>query len=161
MASENAHQLLPWSANSPRYWMPFFISLEWNKNTFSTIVEWNLRNLQGWQFLILILCNIFLHSITGKWLCNINTLHNLYGWDNTVGCQYDTCSIRALTIPYVFDTYSIQYTCTWLKVSKSNILDFNNRVNGLGWSIQWIQQILVLKQNNHMCTIVLFTKYMY
>jgi len=35
-----------------------------------------------------------------------------------------------------YDTYSIRYTCTLLKVSKSRILDFNDKVNILGWSIQ-------------------------
>jgi len=55
--------------------------------------------------------------------------------------------------PCRYDTYSIQYTCTWLKVSKSWTLDFNNKVYVLGWSIQWIQQILVLKQNDHLCSV--------
>ena len=67
---------------------------------------------------------------------------------------------------YVFDTglanmirirYDI-HVCTWLKVSKSRILAFNNEVNVLGWSLRWIQQILVLKQNDHLfkciCTFV-------
>jgi len=47
--------------------------------------------------------------------------------------------------PCWYDTYSIRYTCTWLKVSKSIILYFNNKVNVLDWSIQWILQMLVLK----------------
>ena len=31
-----------------------------------------------------------------------------------------------------YDTYLIQYTCAQLKVSKSRILDFNNKVNVWG-----------------------------
>jgi len=58
-------------------------------------------------------------------------------------------SIRIRYGPCRYDTYSIRYTCTWLKVSKSRILDFNNKVNVLDWSIQWILQILVLKHNDH------------
>jgi len=33
------------------------------------------------------------------------------------------------------------------------IQSFNNKVNVLSWSIQWIQQILVLKQNDHLCSL--------
>jgi len=54
-------------------------------------------------------------------------------WDNTVSCRIDTNLIWNLPIQYIW------YTCTWLKVSKSRILDFNNKVNGLGWSIWRIQ----------------------
>jgi len=53
-------------------------------------------------------------------------------------------SLRIRYGPCRYDTYSIRYTCTRLKVSKSRILDFNNKVNVLDWSIQWILQILVL-----------------
>ena len=62
-------------------------------------------------------------------------------------------SIRIWYEPCWYDTYMIRYTCTWRKVSKSRILDFNNKVNVLGWSIQWIQQILVLKQNDYLCSV--------
>jgi len=86
-------------------------------------------------------------------------------------CRYDMFSIRSAAdtirnqygqqlILYVFDTvrsrydeYSIKYTCTWLKVSKSRNLDFNNKVNVLCWSIHWIQQKLVLTQNDHLCSV--------
>jgi len=57
-------------------------------------------------------------------------------------------SIRIRYGPCRYDTYSIRYTCTRLKVSKSWILDFNNKVNVFDWSIQWILQILVLKHND-------------
>jgi len=63
---------------------------------------------------------------------------------NTIRIWYGPCQC---------DTYSIQYTYTLLKVSKARILDFNNKVNVLGWSIQWNQQILVLKQNDHLCSV--------
>jgi len=52
--------------------------------------------------------------------------------------------------PCGYGTYLIQYTCTWLKVSKSRILDFNNKVKVLDWSWLWIQQILGLKWNDHL-----------
>jgi len=61
--------------------------------------------------------------------------------------------IRIWYRPCRYDTYLIRYTCTWLKVSKSIILDFNNKVNVLGWSVHWIKQILVLKQNDHLCRV--------
>jgi len=43
-------------------------------------------------------------------------------------------SIRIRYGPCRYDTYSIRYTCTLLKVSKSRISDFNNRVYVLGRS---------------------------
>jgi len=43
--------------------------------------------------------------------------------------------IRIRYGPCQFDTYSIRYTCTLIKVSKSRIVDFNNKVNVLVWSI--------------------------
>jgi len=51
--------------------------------------------------------------------------------------QYpDTIDIRYR--PCRYDTYSIGYTCTRLNFKKSRILDFNNKVNALGRSIQGI-----------------------
>jgi len=55
--------------------------------------------------------------------------------------------------PCRYATYSIRYRCTWLKISKLRILYFNNKVNALGWSIQWIQLIRVLKQNDCLCSV--------
>jgi len=49
--------------------------------------------------------------------------------------------------------YSAVKQC--LKVSKSRIFDFNNKVNVLGWSLQWILPILVLKRNDHLCSVYL------
>ena len=57
-------------------------------------------------------------------------------------------SIRIRYRPCRYDTYSIRYTCIWLKVSKSIILYFNNKVNVLNRSIQWILQMLVQKHND-------------
>ena len=68
-------------------------------------------------------------------------------------CRAGTIRSSAVSIhiwysPCRYDTYSIRYTCTRLKVSKSRILDFNNKVNVLDLSIHWILQILVLKHND-------------
>ena len=87
-------------------------------------------------------------------LCNLP-------WDEVSGMvkiragmiQSAADTIRIRYWPCWYNTYSIQYTCTLLKVSKSRILDFNNKVNVFGWSIQWIQQITVLKRNDHLCSV--------
>jgi len=49
---------------------------------------------------------------------------------------------------YKYDTHvyylRFQHQAVWI----------NNKVNGLGWSIQWIQQILLLKQTDCLCKCV-------
>jgi len=81
-----------------------------------------------------------------------NTVHSLlFIRTGSIPSAADMIHIRYG--PCWYDTYSIWYTCTWFKVSKSRILDFNNNVNALGWSIQWSQQILVLKQTDHLSSV--------
>ena len=61
--------------------------------------------------------------------------------------QYYTYT--TLPIWYIFDMIHTYMT----KGFKIKNLDFNNKVNVLCWSIHWIQQKLVLTQNDHLCSV--------
>ena len=57
----------------------------------------------------------------------------------------DTDLADTIRIQYDTHVHDLRFQTIW-------ILDFNNKVNVLGWSIQWIQQILMLKRNDHLCS---------
>jgi len=110
-------------------------------SSYITILKWQVF---GW----------FVPNISYKTLISdqfLSQMISIYSRAGTIRSAADRIRIRYG--PCRYDMYSIRYTCTWLKVLKSRILDFNNKVNVLGWSIQWIQQILVLKRNDHRCSV--------
>ena len=55
-------------------------------------------------------------------------------WVTTTLSSLRTTACDALIVPSGYDTNLIRYTCTWHKVSKLILLDFNNKMNVLGWS---------------------------
>ena len=57
-------------------------------------------------------------------------IYSFYSRAGTIRSAAKTISVRYG--PCRYDTYSIRYTCTRLKISKSGIVDFNNKVNILG-----------------------------
>jgi len=50
------------------------------------------------------------------------------GWIRAGTIRSSAVSIRIRYGPCRYETYSIRYTCTRFKVSKSRILDFNNKL---------------------------------
>ena len=91
------------------------------------------------------ICVVWYLTLEAVSLLNFET-HSLIFRAGTI--RSSAVSIRIWYRPSRYDTYSIRYTFIWLKVLKSIILYFNNKVNVLNWSKQWILQMLVIKHND-------------